>query len=142
MISAVLNYTKRANEQQMAFVKNSSVAYEMDDPGGGDSSSVLASSVVALGLPSFARRPPSSLRLAVQAQDAEIDMRNRAIEAMKEKFRNDLLKNDKTLSDAALSVRTRERKILHLNDQVPHGHGERRWKQPPTLAVCTPFSFN
>eukprot|EP00903_Cladosiphon_okamuranus_P007577 g7350.t1 len=51
------------------------------------------------------------------AQDAEIKVRNREIEEMKEKFRNDLLKKDKILSDAALSVRTRERKIVHLNDQ-------------------------
>ena len=93
--------------------------------------SFLASPNVTHGCPFLTRPPPSSLcLLAAKAQEADIAMRNREIEAMKEKYRNDLLKNDKTLSDAALSVRTRERKIIHLNDQVSRARDERCWKNP------------
>lgn len=58
------------------------------------------------------------LCLAAQAQEADIAERNREIEAKKEGWKRELQRNDKNLSDAALSVRTRDRKILNLNDQV------------------------
>lgn len=51
------------------------------------------------------------------AQEADIAKRNREIEEMKERMKQELEMNDKTLSDAALSVRTRDRKIINLNDQ-------------------------
>ena len=60
------------------------------------------------------------LCVAAQAQEADIAERNREIEAKKEGWRQELLRNDKNLSDAALSVRTRDRKIINLNDQVSH----------------------
>eukprot|EP00752_Nemacystus_decipiens_P003160 g2925.t3 len=51
------------------------------------------------------------------AQEADIKRRNREIEEMKENWRKELERNDKNLSDAALSVRTREKIIINLNDQ-------------------------
>lgn len=68
--------------------------------------------------------------VAAQAQEADIAERNREIEAKKEGWRQELLRNDKNLSDAALSVRTRDRKIINLNDQVSHTLDKQQWKHP------------
>lgn len=84
-------------------------------------------------LPFVARPPPSSLLLAAQAQQADIAERNREMEEMKEKWRQEVQAKEKTLSDAALSVRTRDKKINNLNDQVSHAQDEQRRKQSPTI---------
>lgn len=53
-----------------------------------------------------------------QAQEVDFAIRDREIEQMKEKMDRELQKNDKTLSDAALGVRSRDRTIITLKGQV------------------------
>lgn len=79
----------------------------------------------------------SSLRLVAQAQEADIAERNREVQKARETMDDELQRNDKRLSDAALSGRTRDRKVINLIDQVSCAQEGQRRKQHPRHILYT-----